>query len=424
MAKFKRAKMVGWYDPGQLAKTGIQVAISTIFGRNADRRLFEAIAKKPEVGTSVGPDLDVSDQGDGEFWFDYIADVGDGFNSTYTMAYYLTEPTLRLGVEDTKPGQILVFGGDEVYPIASKDFYENNLIGPYETAFPRASPPNASAPYVFAIPGNHDWYDSLVEFSFNFLDNHFGPTRTFRKTGWRLAQRRSYFAIKLPAGWWLFGTDMQLGSALDTPQMEFFGEIMKTLTPDDKIILCHAEPNWITKAMYPDLPQFDNRNIGFFEGRILKRRTNIFVSGDRHYYRRHEEVSPEPKANATDCTSKRQRIVAGGGGAFLHPTHMEAVDTVGSEPVYELKKSFPEPSESWMLGLRNLFFIIWNWKLGFVTGALYVLTARAFLSTYLGQYAFGEFYSALYTAIHGTLTETFSLFWVVAIFGGFFLFTD
>ena len=146
MKTFKRAKMVGWYDPGQLARTGIQVAISTIFGRNADRRLFESIAKKPEVGTSVGPDLDLSSNGDEEFWFDYISDVGDGFNSTYTMAYYLTEPTLRLGGEDTKPGQVLVFGGDEVYPIASKDFYENNLIAPYETAFPKSSPPNPQAP--------------------------------------------------------------------------------------------------------------------------------------------------------------------------------------------------------------------------------------------------------------------------------------
>lgn len=420
--------MVGWYDPGQLARTAIQVAISTIFGRNSDRRLFESIAKKADVGTNDGPDLDVSDTEGNEFWFDYVADVGDGFNSTYTMAYYLTEPTLPLGGENTKPGRILVFGGDEVYPIASKSFYENNLIGPYETAFPRDPQPDPQAPpapYVFAIPGNHDWYDSLVEFSFNFMENHFGTGRFFRGTRWQLAQRRSYFAIKLPAGWWLFGTDMQLGSALDTPQMEFFDEIMKTcVKQDDKIILCHPEPNWITKAMYPDLPEFDNRNIGFFEGQILKRRTDIFVAGDRHYYRRHEEISPEPKVNATDFTSKRQRIVAGGGGAFLHPTHKEAVDTVGKQPVYELKKTFPEPSESWMLGLRNLLFIIWNWRFGLLTGLLYVLTARAFLSAYLGQYGFGEFSSALYTAIHGTLTETFSLFWVVAIIGGFFLFTD
>src|SRR3954467_6959691 len=43
------APMVGWYDPGQLAQTAIQVAISTIFGRNADFRNTEALAtSEPE----------------------------------------------------------------------------------------------------------------------------------------------------------------------------------------------------------------------------------------------------------------------------------------------------------------------------------------------------------------------------------------
>jgi hypothetical protein len=51
-------------------------------------------------------------------------------------------------------------------------------------------------------------------------------------------QNRSYFALKLINGWWLFGTDMQLGSALDTPQIEYFTEVMKKLALDDRIILC------------------------------------------------------------------------------------------------------------------------------------------------------------------------------------------
>src|SRR5437660_7388591 len=33
-----RAEMVGWYDPGQLVRTAIDVGVSTIFGRNADYR--------------------------------------------------------------------------------------------------------------------------------------------------------------------------------------------------------------------------------------------------------------------------------------------------------------------------------------------------------------------------------------------------
>ena len=37
-----RLPMVGWYDPFQLAQTGVDVLVSTIFGRYADYRLVEA----------------------------------------------------------------------------------------------------------------------------------------------------------------------------------------------------------------------------------------------------------------------------------------------------------------------------------------------------------------------------------------------
>ena len=43
-SKPKMKAMVGWYDPRQLAKTGVEVAISTIFGRHSDHRLVEAMA--------------------------------------------------------------------------------------------------------------------------------------------------------------------------------------------------------------------------------------------------------------------------------------------------------------------------------------------------------------------------------------------
>jgi hypothetical protein len=37
-----RAAMVGWYDPFQLASTGLAILSSTLFARNSDRRLLEA----------------------------------------------------------------------------------------------------------------------------------------------------------------------------------------------------------------------------------------------------------------------------------------------------------------------------------------------------------------------------------------------
>lgn len=418
---------MGWYDPLQLAKTGVQVAISTIFGRHADRRLLQSAAKAD--GMPATPYYDASEVR-GDFWFDYVADVGDGFNPTCTVAYYLTEPTLVLKKEggkdnvehETRPGNILIFGGDEVYPFARKDYYDQKLIAPYNAVLPKQSKLDPKAPLIFAIPGNHDWYDSLTQFSFLFLEDHFGAERSF--CGWRLKQERSYFAIKLPAGWWLFGTDMQLGSALDTPQMQYFRNIVTShMGPNDRIILCNAEPHWITHAMYPDNPDYDNRSLGFFEGHVLKNKAVIFVAGDRHYYRRHEEYSSGATEEITDPGPKKQRIVAGGGGAFLHPTHKENVENVGERTKYNLKASFPTPAESRRLNRRNLLFILWNWKLGLATGVLYLLTAHAFMSD-LGKHPWNEFDLALHTVAHDALTQPFALTWIALILGGFILFTD
>ena len=47
-------------------------------------------------------------------------------------------------------------------------------------------------PDMYALPGNHDWYDGLTSFM-----------RLFCQGGWvgawRTRQRRSYFAVKLPS---------------------------------------------------------------------------------------------------------------------------------------------------------------------------------------------------------------------------------
>ncbi|HSF30408.1 MAG TPA: hypothetical protein VLK82_08050 [Candidatus Tectomicrobia bacterium] len=51
--------MMGWYQPSQLVRTGIAVAISTIFGRHSDHRLVEALATNGvEFYESVQPKID------------------------------------------------------------------------------------------------------------------------------------------------------------------------------------------------------------------------------------------------------------------------------------------------------------------------------------------------------------------------------
>ena len=93
-------KMVGWYDPRQLMRTGIDVAVSTIFGRNSDFRLLEALRNPiTRAFYDHSVECDVVKQGAtdevvekpesprSEIWIDYIADAGDGWDSSYSVAY-------------------------------------------------------------------------------------------------------------------------------------------------------------------------------------------------------------------------------------------------------------------------------------------------------------------------------------------------
>ena len=420
----KRAKMVGWYDPRQLVQTGAKVVVSTLFGENADFRLLEAVAAsqaeafydhtvewRTRDGDGEEPDLSHPRS---EIWIDYVGDLGDGWNSTYGIAYQLAQPTLELRgtrgeLHQTTRGQLLVFGGDEVYPTASRSAYREKLIAPYEAALRSTPPPH---PHLFAVPGNHDWYDSLVAFTRLFC-----MKRWF--AGWRTQQCRSYFAAKLPHGWWLLGTDVQLGSDVDAPQIEYFKQVADHLGPDDRIILCNAEPHWIYSAIYEgyDASVYNEGNLAFLEDRILGKKVSVFLAGDLHHYRRHE---------AEDGT---QKITSGGGGAFLHPTHGPDVTVIHERHEYRqptlrdfhLKHSWPDRQTSGWLCWRNLLFFWINPWFGLVPAFLYMLISWTLLvdlgNSHDVEGAFGRVFAAL-------IQSPAAVFWVFAVIGAFLFFTD
>ena len=167
----RRMPMVGWYDPRQLFKTGIEVAISTVFGRHSDFRIVEAISSGPplvyDYTFHYRDDLKDVCEPDrtrrrASIWIDYVGDVGDGWNSTYAVAYHMALPEHALKYKDpetgaareaaTSRGDLLVFGGDQVYPTASRIAYGQRLVGPYRTALPCTT--KAPAPHGVSIrPG-------------------------------------------------------------------------------------------------------------------------------------------------------------------------------------------------------------------------------------------------------------------------------
>ena len=89
---FPRHQATRWFDPRTLVQTGKFVALSSVFGTYADKREAQAIAPtEPFHDHSTAHDT----------WIDYISDVGDGFNATYSLAYLLAQRFLESGLSTT-----------------------------------------------------------------------------------------------------------------------------------------------------------------------------------------------------------------------------------------------------------------------------------------------------------------------------------
>jgi hypothetical protein len=374
---FDMKPMVRWLDPVQLADTAKKAILSQLFATYADQR---------EVQVALAPDVayfDYSDAGDGEFWFDHIADVGDGFDPTYGMAYLLAAPTLTVDNVETRRGRFVILGGDEVYPTASRDEYQNRLIGPYAAALPYAPP--ADAPHLFAIPGNHDWYDGLTSFTRQFCQERWIG-------GWKTWQRRSYFALKLPHGYWLWSLDVQLQSDIDEPQKNYFNEMKKLMKEGDKVILCTAEPTWVyheTKGpdAYETMRYFDDNILGDTSLEV------IGLAGDVHCYARYQHADG------------RQRFVAGGGGAYLAATHdlphkLDLPHGKGTdhfaEAMYDNEPAvYPTRGKSAMLAAGAIGFALWNRYFAALMGALYLAFVTSVESTSLLQVGMKNYHQSI-----------------------------
>ena len=315
---FTPQDQVRWLAPAQLSRTAIKVGLSSLFADFADRREVQAALPKPAI--------EVAQDGEGGLWFDFVADLGDGFDPTYTVALLLAQERLAVdGVAEQLPrGSMLVLGGDEVYPTPSATGYEDRTKGPYRAALPVADPPVPphQQPLMLALPGNHDWYDGLTAFLRVFTQGR--PIG-----GWRTEQTRSYFAVQLPDRWWLVGVDTQLGNYIDTPQIAYFREHLSAhLQPGDGVILCAPAPTWVhTGEGAPD----DFNSLHWFERNVVQQHPDadgvlqptgaavrLWLTGDKHHYARYvEAVDPQ----VTQDGAARQFVTCGLGGSFLTETH-------------------------------------------------------------------------------------------------------
>src|SRR5262245_44701053 len=93
---FERQTFVRWFHPVELLRAGVYALLGGLFGSFADKREMQAALNSPQR-SRLQQYADPSPAHD--FWFDYVADIGDGFNATYSIALLLARPSLTLNVD-------------------------------------------------------------------------------------------------------------------------------------------------------------------------------------------------------------------------------------------------------------------------------------------------------------------------------------
>ena len=353
MSERERPDMVGWYDPAQLLRTGLQTVLTEVFSTRADFRLIMAIGEPQEPRSFADRDA---------FWIDYMADTGDGWRPTTTVLHALAQPSLHVDDEALPRGDLLIMGGDQVYPAGGVAAYESRLLAPMRAVSPERAP--STAPLLLAIPGNHDWYDGLTGFVNTFAQRDFlGMWQTF--------QRRSYHCLQLPHRHWLVAVDIQLQCDIDVAQRRWFEAALAGLAEGDHVVLCIAEPTWVFRQQYAKDHGPQTRALVRFITKEKRARVVLWLAGDLHHYRRMERVDER-------ATKGAQYVTAGGGGAFLHPTHTPSIERLQrgrrrETRRYQVSREYPSRAVSRAMAARNLLFPLLNLRFGFATAALYTL---------------------------------------------------
>nr|CAD1820546.1 unnamed protein product [Ananas comosus var. bracteatus] len=377
--------MVPWYSgtSTDLFKTVFDLMVSvTLFVGRFDMRMMQAAMNKVPDESKNSDLLYDHLQNRDELWFDFIADTGDGGNSTYAVARLLAQRSLQIKIGDSVQklprGDLLLIGGDLAYPNPSTFTYERRFFCPFEYAF--QPPPWYKAehiavdkpelpfgvselkryrgPQCFLIPGNHDWFDGLHTFMRYICHRSW-------LGGWFMPQKKSYFALELPKGWWVFGLDQALHGDIDVYQFKFFVELCQhKVRENDSVIVMTHEPNWLLDWYWGD---DTGKNVSYLIRDYLKGRCKLRMAGDLHHYMRHSCVS-----SSREPVHVQHLLVNGCGGAFLHPTHVFRGFKKFYGNSYESKATYPSFEDSGRIALGNILkFRRKNWQFDIIGGIIY-----------------------------------------------------
>ena len=429
--QFKPKLMTRWLSPRELVNAGGKGAIASVFESFSDRR--ETFAARDNVVLIRNDLMDESSSEQDrallptcehghravaeDFWFDFVADTGDGFSPTFSIAEMIgyhkgLRPDIdrdgndlddnALGTDGVlHPGELMIMGGDQVYPLATDTEYRNRTIGPFELAR-REHNPGLS---LLAIPGNHDWYDGLTSFLSRFCTQQWIGA-------WKTRQSRSYWAAQIHEDWWVWGIDIALeNTPIDHHQLEYFRDAAQRLEKGQKVILVTSKPGWHQPRLAPLSRRSPNETahtddydeLAFFMRTTVEAwsyanpgvpeqerpRVAMILSGDKHFYHRYDNVDAPPH-------KRIPHVTAGGGGAYLSlPLRQPTEVTVPREPRHEEDQltlsridngydtMWPTTNQARRLGLRAPQKILTrSWSFCALLAALYTLLAWSLRATW------------------------------------------
>ncbi|MBX6385120.1 MAG: metallophosphoesterase [Microbispora sp.] len=304
-------KSFSWLNPATLWRSRNEV-LAQLFGDPSPRVRRRWVASQRERG--VDEDFRVRlDLGD-EFSFLVLGDTGEGDASQYAVVPGL----LKLGADTS----FAVIASDVIYPTGSGNEYGDKFFRPYK---------DYPAP-IFAVPGNHDWYDGLGGFMRVFCDARPLPAARLSPGGlrgllWRKPEKIDEAALAearkmrpnpgppLPGPYWVIdtgrllvvGIDTGIKGALDREQGEWLRRI--SADPRPKILIT-GKPIYVNNAYHP----CEIEGGGTVDEVVRDPAHNYVaaIGGDVHNYQRYP-VRAEGRLI--------QYVVSGGGGAFMHATH-------------------------------------------------------------------------------------------------------
>jgi Calcineurin-like phosphoesterase len=254
--------------------------------------------------------------------FVVLGDTGEGDASQYALLAVLQSAGSAT--------DFMVVCSDVVYPAGEVEEYADKFFYPYR---------DYPAP-IYALPGNHDWYDDLRGFMFQFCGRERQPRR---RSGWlskaglrdllwrdtrpvpdpaRVARMRELRGrpeqqSRQPGPYHVIETgplelvsiDVGVVGEIDRTQGEWLRRVSRSAKPK---VLLTGRPIYVDGKYHPC--QIDGGRGGTVDTFVRDPDCNYVaaIGGDIHNYQRYP----------VDVDGRTiQYLVSGGGGAFMHATH-------------------------------------------------------------------------------------------------------